>query len=192
MAVEDWTDPAPPFGKGPSHKTGSIWDAWTPVIYKFPWGFSFTRGCLFAWFFLHVPYICFCYCNRKACNAVHALCCNPKPDTPAYCIPMYLTWIPSFILALIWILVTIILFFPWALFYILGIVVDCVLMFIYGITCCCMCCQGEEHRSHAVWRSFTCSGWIGEWNEGYDPYTQEIWNQWSPVRTLCDYNFPPV
>lgn len=182
----------PPFGKVAKDESESIWNDWTPVIYKFKWGYSATRGCLFAWFFFHTPYLLFSYCCGKACSAVYILCGSPKRDSGWIYLPMYVSWIPCAILAIIWIIVTIILFFPWLFCYIIGFIVDCILMLIYGITCCFICCKNED-KNYASWRSFTCSGWLGEeWNTGYDPYTEEIWEEWSPIRTLCSYNFPPV
>lgn len=198
MTIEDRTSEhhegiIPPFGKVTKQDDDkSIWNEWTPVIYKFTWGYSATRGCLFAWFFFHIPYLLFSYACNKACTAVYILCGRPRRDSGWIYLPMYVSWIPCAILALIWIIVTIILFFPWLFCYVIGLIIDCILLFIYGITCCFCCCSADENKTYARWRMFSCSGWIGEWNTGDDPYTQEIWTEWSPVRTLCSYNFPPV
>mmetsp|Transcript_31570 Transcript_31570/g.54052 ORF Transcript_31570/g.54052 Transcript_31570/m.54052 type:complete len:186 (-) Transcript_31570:76-633(-) len=172
----------------PVGKEGSAFRGWTPVIYFFPWGPSVTRGCLFAWFFLTIPYIIFRNCCGAASSAIYSCFGNPPRGSGTAYIAMYVSWVPIIIFAIIWIIVTFILFFPWLFCYVIGFIVEFIVMIIYYGTCCC--CSGE--REKATWRAFSCSGWLGERNSDYDPFTKRVWQEWSPCHTLCDYNFPPV
>ena len=164
-------------------------DAWfTPVIYKFQWGKSVTRGCFFAWIFLGLPILIFRILSAKACKQVFELYGNPQDrNSCTFLIAYWTTWIPQIILGIIWVIAIIILFFPWLLFYVVGFVVEILLMI--GFT---LCGTYDKSKPKAVYRIVDYSGWVGDWQEGYDPYTKRIWNDWSPVRTMCDYNCPMV
>ena len=183
MAVEE----LPVLGSSKREKC-SRWEEWRPVVYCFAWGPSLTRGCTLAWIFLTAPYYVFQSCMDRASAATYVLCGSPRPGTCWSYVPMYAGLIPAVLIALVWIIVTILLFIPWLLLYLIVALFECIVMVVYYGTCR----YGGKDAATPQWRSFSCSGWVSEWREGYDPNTAEVWSQWSPIHTLCSYNFPPV
>jgi hypothetical protein len=104
--------------------------------------------------------------------------------------------VATFIYLVIYLIVSIISLFLfiiciiiWAILSLIGLIVETILMLVYVIS---FGYGGTRRKLPAKWRSFNCHHWIeDDWQEGYDPHTAYLWEEWSPFRTMCKWRFPP-
>ena len=162
--------------------TANEWEDWRPTIYKFPWGYSVTRGCLFSWIFLSLPTILYNKYKRKIYKLAY-----PTPEDDGDILNCIFASILLTIISVIWIIVLIILFIPWVILFVIAGIIEFIISIIYHLTC--GCCAKEKKK--IVWRTFSWKGWTNDWTDDFDQNTADIWEDWSPIRNTCDYNFPP-
>eukprot|EP01104_Vermistella_antarctica_P012395 TRINITY_DN3579_c0_g3_i1.p1 TRINITY_DN3579_c0_g3~~TRINITY_DN3579_c0_g3_i1.p1 ORF type:complete len:204 (-),score=11.37 TRINITY_DN3579_c0_g3_i1:173-784(-) len=153
--------------------TSERWTEWSPVCYKCSFGPSLTRGCFFFWVLVHLPTVWFAVARSHVGHVFgHKSCWT--------CIPRCIMTCVLGIIFVVWTVIGIIL---WIVMLIISLLFDGILILIYGITCC-YCSNPCTPDGTKLWRTFTCGGWMQpEWQSGEDgdPYTEYIYEEWSPI-----------